>query len=611
MLIQALCEYYDILEKQGNITPKGYTKVLVDYLICLTPEGKIDEIIDWRKPEEYKDKKGKRKVKYVSREELLPERSQKPGIDLNIIEHRPLYIFGLNYEKGKFTTIDKTEKAKKSHQIFVEGNIEFIEGIDSPIVNAYRNFLINWNPEDEMNNPNLLSLGTDYNKGYFCFSLSGNINELLHNDEAIGQRWKRYCLDRIKSANENEKISQCAVTGKYMPIARTHYNKIKGVKGGQAAGTVLVSYKNDSETSYNKGQSYNSNISESVMLKYTKSLNYLLGMELHKTFIDDMTVVHWAHSNDNKDFDILMKFLVFDEKLYDEDLDTELKGIFNHLMKGTKAEFETLNIDENTTYYIFGLVPNNSRLSIKFFFKDKFGSILRNVTQHQKDLLIEGNKKQIPVWIMKRELISPKSNDDKISPSLLSGIFKSIFFGTNYPEELLSTIIRRVKTDSDEEKDKFVKMNSTRIGIIKACINRKCRLNNKEEVIKMSLDPQNSNSAYLCGRLFALLEKVQQKASKESLNKTIKDSYFATACSTPSVVFSKLLVLSQNHLAKLEPQYEKYWNKKIAEVINMLGTEFPQTLSLTEQGIFIIGYYQQFYSKKDDVKKEEVQNGNN
>ena len=72
MLIQALCEYYDILEKLGNITPKGYIKVLVDYLICLTPEGKIDEI-DWRKPEEYKDKKGKRKVKYVSREELLPE----------------------------------------------------------------------------------------------------------------------------------------------------------------------------------------------------------------------------------------------------------------------------------------------------------------------------------------------------------------------------------------------------------------------------------------------------------------------------------------------------------------------------------------------------------
>lgn len=610
MLIQALCEYYDILEEQGNITPRGYTKVPIDYLICLTPEGNIDEIIDWRKSVEYKDKKDKRKVRYVSREELLPERSQKPGIDLNIIEHRPLYIFGLNYEKGQFTTIDKTDKAKRSHEVFAEGNIDFIVGIDSPIVNAYRNFLINWNPEEEILNENLISLGGNYNKGYFCFCLSGNINELLHNDKAIEKRWESYSLNK-NAVNENEKLSQCAVTGNYEPIARTHYNKIKGIKGGQPAGTVLVSYKNDSEISYNKEQSYNSNISKTVMLKYTNSLNYLLGNELHKTFIDDMTVVHWAHSKENKDFDVLLNFLAFDDKLYDEDLDTELRGICDHLIKGTKAEFETLNIDDNTTYYIVGLVPNNSRISIKFVFKDKFGSILRNVTQHQKDLLIEGNKKQIPVWKIKSELVSPKSKEDKISPALLSGIIKSIIFGTKYPEQLLSTIVRRVKTDSDEENDKFLKMNTTRIGIIKASINRKCRLNNKEEVIKMSLDPQNSTPAYLCGRLFALLEKVQQMSSNNSLNKTIKDSYFATACSIPSTVFPKLLVLSQNHMAKLEPQYEFCWNKKIAEVINMLGTEFPQSLTLTEQGIFIIGYYQQFYCKKDNEKKEEVQNGGN
>ena len=60
-------------------------------------------------------------------------------------------------------------------------------------------------------------------------------------------------------------------------------------------------------------------------------------------------------------------------------------------------------------------------------------------------------------------------------------------------------------------------------------------------------------------------------------------------------------MLAQNHLAKLEPQYEIFWNKKIAEVINMLGTSFPQTLTLAEQGIYIIGYYQQFYEKKEVI----------
>ena len=37
MLIKALCEYYDILEEKGQVTPEGYSKVKIDYMICLTP----------------------------------------------------------------------------------------------------------------------------------------------------------------------------------------------------------------------------------------------------------------------------------------------------------------------------------------------------------------------------------------------------------------------------------------------------------------------------------------------------------------------------------------------------------------------------------------------
>lgn len=603
MLIQVLCDYYDILDSEGKITPEGFSKESISYLICLSPNGDIDEIIDWRKKKEIKNKNGKTKAILVPRDETLPERTQKPGLDLNIIEHRPLYIFGLNYNKGKFETNDKTDKAKKSHKLFVKGNLEFIEGIDSPLVNAYRNFLLKWNPEDETANKKLFVLGTDYSKGYYCFCLSGKINEHLHKDKDILSRWKDYYHQKKKTDNKEAVYSQCAITGEHLPIARTHKNKIKGIKGGQAAGTVLVSYKNESESSYNKEQSYNSNVSEATMLKYTKALNYLLENELHKTYVDDMTVIHWAQTEDNNKYDFMMKYMIFDDKLDDEDLDFELKGIFNHLIKGTRADTEELNIDEKTIYYIVGMVPNNSRIAIKFIYKDRLGSILRNVVQHQRDLFIEGNKRQISIWRIKNELISPKSKDDKISPSLLTGIFKSIFFGSKYPEQLLNTIVRRIKTDTDEENNKFIKMNSMRIGIVKACINRKYRINNNKEVIKMALDLQNSNPAYLCGRLFALLEKVQQRASNDSLNKTIKDSYFATACSTPATVFPRLLVLSQNHLAKLEKSYERYWDKKISEVINLNGTEFPQTLTLTEQGIFIIGYYQQFYSKQENEKK--------
>ena len=45
---------------------------------------------------------------------------------------------------------------------------------------------------------------------------------------------------------------------------------------------------------------------------------------------------------------------------------------------------------------------------------------------------------------------------------------------------------------------------TVRIGIIKAYINRKYRIEQKREEIKMALDNEEKNTAYRCGRLFAV-----------------------------------------------------------------------------------------------------------
>ena len=101
MLIQALCEYYDELAKEGKVVPEGYSEQPVHYLIALTQEGKIDGIIDYRTKTQYEAAGGKTKERFDPRIITLPQRTEKPGIDSNIIEHRPLYIFGLNLEKDK------------------------------------------------------------------------------------------------------------------------------------------------------------------------------------------------------------------------------------------------------------------------------------------------------------------------------------------------------------------------------------------------------------------------------------------------------------------------------------------------------------------------------
>ena len=107
----------------------------------------------------------------------------------------------------------------------------------------------------------------------------------------------------------------------------------------------------------------------------------------------------------------------------------------------------------------------------------------------------------------------------------------------------------------------------------------------------MALDTENNSTAYVCGRIFALLEYAQKSASKTVLDRTIKDAYFSSACSRPASVFPRLMTLAQHHLEKADNG--AYINRLISEAVDKLDGKFPSTFSLEEQGEFIIGYYQQ------------------
>ena len=226
--------------------------------------------------------------------------------------------------------------------------------------------------------------------------------------------------------------------------------------------------------------------------------------------------------------------------------------------------------------------------------RDSYGRIIDNLVQHQKDLMVEPESRhQVFFSRIAKELISPKSSNEKVPPPLMTNTMLAAFGGSNYPHALLETVVRRVKTDSDDEKSRYIKLNDTRAGIIKACINRKARLKGQKEEFTMSLNENNKSPAYLCGRLFAVLEKIQSDSSGGNLNRTIKDSYFSSACSRPASIMPKLMMLSQNHMRKLGEGTVIYYTKLIGEITDGFDGEYPQTLDLDSQGRFIIGYYQQ------------------
>jgi CRISPR-associated protein Csd1 len=118
------------------------------------------------------------------------------------------------------------------------------------------------------------------------------------------------------------------------------------------------------------------------------------------------------------------------------------------------------------------------------------------------------------------------------------------------------------------------------------------------------------NPSYRLGRLFAVLEKIQEESAGGSLNKTIRDRFYGAASSTPATVVPLLLKLKNHHVAKLDDRgqrmlYRAFQDHRPDDYISKVlegVRDVPAHLSLPDQGRFALGYYHQrqaFFTKAE------------
>lgn len=586
-MLRSLCEYYDLLRSRGDkeLPQDGYSVVNnVGWNLVLHADGSISAILP-----HVKDVVVGKKTKTVGLDETFPFRKSIPGIAAETIDHREKYLFGLEWDKEAQALV-AGKKAVEAFEKCREVNLAFLEGLSDPLVAAYCAFLRRWQPELETQNAFLTTLGKAYQGAKFVITLYGAETQPLNSLLSVRERWKR----SLEPSPEDEKdavIGQCAVSGKTGPLARLH-DSVSGIKGGLAE-VSLVCFNKPAFESYGREQSYNSSISVESMKKYTKALKYLASSPKHKQIIDDMTILFWANTAGAEDpYLNVFSFAVFpsQEGLSDEDL----KSVFIRLAAGKMSDLA--GIDVSTQFYVLGIKPNSSRLSVKIFERNSFGKMMRNVMKHCRDMSFSPEDRQLSLWEIDRALQSPLTNE-AVDPALQAKLLLAVIKGTPYPQSMLTTAVRRCKTDHDDAKKKFYAVSSTRARIIKACLIRKNIISEGEYNM---LQENSTDTAYNLGRLFAVLEKVQTEALGD-INATIKDKYFSSACATPYLVFPRLLKLAQPHLAKLDDGNRIYKDKLIQEILSKIDG-FPKTCDTQRQGMFILGYYQQkqkFYEKKD------------
>lgn len=473
MFIEKLCEYSDVLKIKGLLPPDNYAYRGITALIELNLDGTVSKISNFKEIVTIKLKNGKEKEVQRPVQLLYPAQPDANNSFSFLIEHRPENIFGMTLKNGVYTT----QKCEKKHRLFLDKNLPFFKSVvdPSPIVIAFINFMQNWNAEEKTQNQaclqELFSEFKDFTIEKFSFCLTDHPETLLQNDAGVKDSWNQICAN---SSPEGTAKAYCPVFKSVLPVARLH-KKIMRFPGGLASGMTLVSYNNDSENSYCKEQSVNSNISQLAVDKYGAALNYLLSSDEHciveKT--TGLVFLFWAENPDSSLENLCSAVLFGIDNDMSESADKLLKRIIEQLCNGLDVSADTILDKEK--FCIAVLSPNSARICIKAFYEGTLGSIALNIARFQSDFGLDDDFRRVGIWQLISVLDNPnvKRND----ADSLYGFFRSITIGSPLPRKILSRALNRIQHDFNAG---YI-TNNIRVGIVRACFNDIHRSNKRKD----------------------------------------------------------------------------------------------------------------------------------
>ena len=569
MILQALYDYYErkSADPEAYMAPPGFEWKEIPFVIEIDTQGNPVQIEDTREG----DGKKKRAKPF-----LVPKGEKKTsGVVANLLWDNAEYVLGVD-------TKGKPERVAEQHQAFIQ-KIELLltstqtdDGLRSVLTFLKR--------------VNAVSL-SKYAVWADITETNPNLTFRLHGDlDLICQR--PVVAESIKASQATESTGEfCLVTGNTDEIERLHA-AVKGVWGAQTSGANIVSFNLDAFNSYGKTQGGNAPVGKRVAFSYTTALNYLLRKgSPQRLQVGDASVVFWADRPTGLETGIVD---IFGEPPKD-DPDRNVKAVTSLYKAIDQGLLE--NNDGRAKFFTLGLSPNAARIAIRFWHHSTVAEMAGRIKGHFDDLAIERSPRDPPHLSLFRLLVSvaTQGKADNITPNLGGDLMRSILTGLPYPHTLLSAAVRRIRAEHQ--------VTYSRAALIKACINRAARYSYHtiKEELPMSLDEANINVGYRLGRLFAVLEKIQEEANP-GINATIRDRYYGAASSRPVTVFSTLLKLKNHHLSKLENRGRAVnLEKRIGEIMEGLG-DFPAQLHLADQGRFAIGYYHQ---RQDFFKKAE------
>lgn len=409
----------------------------------------------------------------------------------------------------------------------------------------------------------------------------------------------------------DEAVSQmrCFLSGELVEPQRTH-NKISGLSdvGGLAMGDALTSFDKDAFGSFGLAQGANSAMSEEMVKVYTTALNHLIAHRSRR--LAGAKVVYWYSGRVEEDEDVLEElFAGFGQPEPDESTvrpsmasqtreqaqaESRARRLLDAIRTGERPDLAELR------YHTLTLSANSGRVVIRDWMEGSFEELAESVDRWFGDLSIVSRDGKHTVRSHKfgAVLAAPVRELKDVPPALAAALWRCALRGHPIPHEIVAQTLNRVRIDLIQDESP----RHARLGLLKAfCIRNRRTPNMTTELNDYETDP-----AYLCGRIMAILARIQ-RAALGDVGAGVVQRYYAAASATPALILGRLVRTAQiGHLPKIESKaLQRWFDNQLRDAWNQLHQTPPATLSLEGQTLFAMGYYHQQAKRSENVTERD------
>jgi CRISPR-associated protein Csd1 len=422
-------------------------------------------------------------------------------------------------------------------------------------------------------------------------------------------RFKNQSTTADESANgDSADAVPCFLSGQRITPARTH-PKIAGLSdvGGLAMGDAMTSFDKDAFASFGLEQGQNAAVSEEMAAAYTGALNHLI--RNHSRRLAGLKITYWYSKPVPIELDP-MKFVIGDGPSTEEDDDDEAdratepsKGARALATGNVRTTLESVQTGEpagkiDARFYALTLSANSGRVVVRDWMESSFESITRSIDQWFDDLSIVGRRDKEIVIARRFKFLSivgagVRDLKDATAVTQLS-LWKAALTNQPIPEPIAAMTLRRAVIDIIQGESP----QARRFALLKAYLKR------KGHPVSEEINDDLNDPAYLCGRILALLARAQYQALGD-VGAGVVQRYYAAASTTPGLVLGRLIkTANTGHIPKIDPPGLRSWyEQQLAELWSRMSKAPPSSLTLQQQTLFAMGYYQQLLRKSKEESK--------